>query len=173
MVQASYEGKLFKGDKENWVVRVWIYSDDRAKRIFRQSGCGCEGQRVLAWAHAKWSCCWWEGRRSHVQTGHVKVVVLVQLLSCVWLFVIPWTACSTLGFPVPSSSPRICSNLCPSSRWCYLAISFSATLFSSCPQSFPASGTFPMSRLFTSWGWSIDLQLQHQSFQWIFRVGFL
>ena len=42
--------------------------------------------------------------------------------------------------------------------------------FSSCPQSFPASRSFPMSRLFTS-GWVLELQLQHQSFQWIFRVS--
>ena len=41
---------------------------------------------------------------------------------------------------------------------------------SSCPQSFPASRSFPMSRLFTS-GWVLELQLQHQSFQWIFRVS--
>ena len=42
--------------------------------------------------------------------------------------------------------------------------------FSSCPKSFPASRSFPMSRLFTS-GWALELQLQHQSFQWIFRVS--
>ena len=52
----------------------------------------------------------------------------------------------------PSLSPEVCSNLCPSSRWCHPAISSSVTPFSSCPQSFPASGSFPMSRLFTSGG---------------------
>ena len=55
----------------------------------------------------------------------------------------------------PSLSPEVCSNLCPSSRWCHPAISSSVTPFSSCPQSFPASGSFPMSRLFTSGGQSI------------------
>ena len=47
--------------------------------------------------------------------------------------------------------------------------------FSSCPQSFPGSGSFPMSQLFTSGGQSVmlELQLQYQSFQWIFRDDFL
>ena len=55
----------------------------------------------------------------------------------------------------PSLSPDICSNSCPLSQWCYLTISSSAVPFSSCPQSFPASGSFPMSRLFASGGQSI------------------
>ena len=47
----------------------------------------------------------------------------------------------------PSPSPKVCSNSCPSSQWCYLNISSSVVPFSSCPQSFPASGAFPKSRL--------------------------
>ena len=57
--------------------------------------------------------------------------------------------------PYPSLSPSVCSNSCPLSQWCYLTISSSATLFFSSPQSCPASGSFPMSRLFTSGGQSI------------------
>ena len=57
--------------------------------------------------------------------------------------------------PCPSLSPGVCSNSCPSSRWCYPTISFSVTPFSSCPQSFPTSGSFPMSWIFTSGGQSI------------------
>ena len=53
-------------------------------------------------------------------------------------------------FPCPPLSPEICSSSCPSSRWCYLTISSSAILFSFCHQSFPASGSFPTNRLFTS-----------------------
>ena len=49
-----------------------------------------------------------------------------------------------------SLSPKDCSNSCPLSCWCYLTISFSATRFSFCLQSFPASGSFLISRLFTS-----------------------
>ena len=54
----------------------------------------------------------------------------------------------------PSPSPRVCSNSCPLSRWCHPTISSSVTLFS-CPRSFPASGSFQMSQLFSSGGQSI------------------
>ena len=52
--------------------------------------------------------------------------------------------------PCHSQSSRVCSNSCPLTQWCHPTISSSVTLFSSCPQSFPASGSFPMSQLFTS-----------------------
>ena len=51
--------------------------------------------------------------------------------------------------PCPLPTPRVYSNSCPSSRWCHPAISSSVVPFSSCPQSLPASGSFPMSQLFT------------------------
>ena len=53
--------------------------------------------------------------------------------------------------PCPSPAPGVYSNSCPSSRWCHPAISCSVVPFSSCPQSLPASGSYPMSQLFT-WG---------------------
>ena len=53
----------------------------------------------------------------------------------------------------PLLSPRVCSNSCQLSQWCYLTISSSAALFF-CFQSLPASGFFPMSQLFTSGGQS-------------------
>ena len=59
-------------------------------------------------------------------------------------------------FPCPSPTPRAYSNSCPSSRWCYQTISSSAIPFSSCLQSFPASGSFPMSQFFASGGQSIE-----------------
>ena len=59
--------------------------------------------------------------------------------------------------PCPSLSPRVCSNSCQLSRWCHPTISPSAVPFSFCPQSFPASGSFPMSWLFTSSGQSIGV----------------
>ena len=52
--------------------------------------------------------------------------------------------------PCPSPTPRACSNSCPSSRWCHPTFSSSVLPFSSCLQSFPASGSFPVSQLFTS-----------------------
>ena len=51
--------------------------------------------------------------------------------------------------PYPSSTPEACSNSCPSSRWCHPTISSSVVPFSSCLQSFPASGSFQMSPFFT------------------------
>ena len=53
--------------------------------------------------------------------------------------------------PCPSPTPRVYSNSCPLSQWCHPAISSSVVPFSSCPQSLPASGSFPLSQLFT-WG---------------------
>ena len=49
--------------------------------------------------------------------------------------------------PCPSLTPGVHSNSCPSSWWCHPAISSSVLPFSSCPQSLPASGSFPMSQL--------------------------
>ena len=74
------------------------------------------------------------------------VFVVVQLLSPVWLFVTPWTAACLIPCPLP---PGVCTNSYPLSQWCHPTIS------SSCPQSFPASGSFQMSQLFASGGQSI------------------
>ena len=77
------------------------------------------------------SACW--ALRSHC-------CVSVQI-SHVWLC--NPMDCSLPGFPpCPSPSPRACSNSCPLSRWCHPTISSSVIPFSSCLQSFPASGSF-------------------------------
>ena len=55
----------------------------------------------------------------------------------------------------PPVCPRVCSKSCPLSRWCHPTISPSITPFSSCTQSFPASGSFPLSWLFASGGQTI------------------
>ena len=59
--------------------------------------------------------------------------------------------------PYPSPTPRVHPNLCPLCLWCHLTISSSVFPFSSWPQSFPASGSFQMSQLFTSGGQSIGV----------------
>ena len=76
----------------------------------------------------------------------------VQSLSCVRLFEAPWTTARRP--PCPSATLRVHPNPCPSSRWCHPTLSSSVIPFSSYPQSFPASGSFPMSQLFTSGGQS-------------------
>ena len=81
--------------------------------------------------------------------------------------------------PCPSPTPRAYPNSSPLSRWCHPTISSSVVPFSSCLQSFPASGSFQMSQLFTSGAQVLEFQLQHQSFQWIppglisFRIDWL
>ena len=67
----------------------------------------------------------------------------IQLLSCVWFFVTPWTAALQASLSITNS--KVYSNSWPLSRWCHPTISSSVVPFSSCLQSFPASGSFPMS----------------------------
>ena len=83
----------------------------------------------------------------------------VQSLSQVQLFVTPCTAAwlQHTRLPCPSLMPRACSNLSPSSQWCHPTISSSVIPFSSCLQSFPASGSFPVSQLFASGGQNIGV----------------
>ena len=59
--------------------------------------------------------------------------------------------------PCPSPTPRVHPNPCPSSQWCHPTISSSVIPFSSCPQSFPSSGSFQMSQLFASGGQSVGV----------------
>ena len=74
--------------------------------------------------------------------------------------------------PCPSPTPGVYSNSCPLSWWCHPTISSSVVPFSSHRQSFPASGYFPVSSLHQV-AKALEFQLQHQSFQWIFRTDFL
>ena len=78
----------------------------------------------------------------------LKSVAVVVQISHVQLFVTPWTAAhqASLSFTISRSLP----DLCPLSQGCYLTILSSAALFSFCLRSFPASESFPMSRLFAS-----------------------
>ena len=86
----------------------------------------------------------------------------VQSLSRVWLLVTAWLQHARLPCPLPTS--RVYQNPCPLSWWCHPTISSSVVPFSSCPQSFPASGSFPMSQFFTS-AKVLEFQLQHHSLQ--------
>ena len=89
---------------------------------------------------------------------HTKLNFLlgsVQSLSHVWLFAIPWTAACQASLSI--TTPGVYPNSSPLSRWCHPTISSSVVPFSSCLQSFPASGSFPMSQLFASGGRSIGV----------------
>ena len=93
-------------------------------------------------------------KNCHIKEMQVLVLALTHLHTVVVafqsrLFVTPWAAACLV-----SLSPRVCSNSGPLSWWCHPTISSSVAPFSSCPLSFPASGSFPMSQLFTSGGQS-------------------
>ena len=87
----------------------------------------------------------------------VKSIVVAQSPSRVWLYATSWTAAPqaflslTISWSFPSS--------CPLNRWCHPTISSSFALFSFCLQSFPASGSFPMSQLFASGGQSTGVSV--------------
>ena len=83
-------------------------------------------------------------RHPKVRSRNENFISSVQSLSCAWFFATPWTEPQHARPPCPSPTPRVHPNACPSSRWCHPTISSSVTPVSSCPQSFPASGSFPM-----------------------------
>ena len=78
---------------------------------------------------------------------YMTICASVQSLSCVWLFVTH--ELEHPRSPCPSPTPGVHPNPRPLSRWYHPTISSSVVPFSSCPQSFPASGSFQMSQLFT------------------------
>ena len=80
----------------------------------------------------------------------------VQSLSRVRLLSTPWTAAHQASLSI-TNSRGVYSNSCPSSQWCHPTISSSVIPFSSCLQSFPVSGSFPVSQFFASGGQSIGI----------------
>ena len=81
----------------------------------------------------------------------------VQSLNCVWLLATVSHEPQHTRPPCPSPTPGVHPNPCPLSRWCHPTISSSVVPFSSCAQSFPTSGSFPMSQFFASGGQSIEV----------------
>ena len=101
------------------------------------------GQRILGGYSP------WNHRVGHDWVTYTFTYIFtysVQLLSCVRLFATHGLQHARL--PCPSPIPGTCSNSCPSSRWCHPTISSSVVPFFSCPQAFPASGSFPVSQFF-------------------------
>ena len=91
--------------------------------------------------------------RFQVFNAELHLTSSVQSLSRVRLFATPWTAARQVSCPSPT--PGACSNSWPLSQWCHPTISSFVVPFSSRLQSFPASGSFPVSQFFTSGGHSI------------------
>ena len=102
-----------------------------------------------------------------ISQSYVRLLILnqsVQLLSCICLFATPCTAAHQASLFITNS--RSLHKLMSIESVMPSTISSSVVPFSSCPQSFPISGSSQMSQLFASGGQSIGFQLQHQSFQW-------
>ena len=75
------------------------------------------------------------------------------------------------SLPCSSPTPGVCSNSCPLSRWCHPTISSSVVPFPSHLQSFPVSGSFPMSQFFASGGQSIGFELQLSILSFSFNIS--
>ena len=82
-------------------------------------------------------------------------VLFFQLLSCVRLFATPWIAARQASLSITNSQSLL--NSCPSCQWCHPTISSSIIPFSSCLQSFPASGSFPTSQFFAPGAQSVGV----------------
>ena len=118
------------------------YSNVSRKSIHKNSSSVC---RFL------WGLFFQEHKSIHHVAQAVFPFVVVQLLRRIWLFVILWTAAHQASHA--SLSPGACSNSCPLSRWCHPTFSSSVIPFSSCLQSFPASGFFPNELALCSTWW--------------------
>ena len=128
---------------------------------------GISQARILEWVAISfsrgssyprdWTQVSWIGDRFFLQTEPPGMPILIYQFSSV-----PSDSLRPCGLqharpPCPSPTPRVYSNSCPLSWWCHPTISSSVILFSSCLQSFPASGSFQMSQLFATGGQSIGV----------------
>ena len=95
----------------------------------------------------------------HLKLSHCSLAMLLLLFSHRGVSDSLWPhGWQHARLPCPSPTPGTCSNSCPSSQWCHPSShSSSVVLFSFCLQSFPASGSFPMSQFFVSSGQSIGV----------------
>ena len=129
---------------------------------------------VPQYSHGSESCCACVFTTSPPWPTAAQVALLSHSVvsDSLWLHELQHTR---LSCPLPP--PGVYSNSCTLSQWCHPTISSSVVPFSSCFQSFPISGFFQMNLLFTSvleiLAKVLELQFQHQSFQWIFRTDFL
>ena len=113
--------------------------------------------------------------RKMTQATTLYMIFVVQLLSQIWIFATQWTAAHQAPLTSAISFSLSQIHIC----WDCLTISSLGSSFSFCLQSFPASGFFPVSQLFTSRGQNIgasggqSIGASASAFQWIFRVDFL
>ena len=119
-------------------------------------------QRLAYWWQLPYLCFKTSFDRTHVYVspspfaGTSTTFLIMLLFSCSVVSDSLWPhGLQHTRLPCLPLSPSVCSNSCPLSRWCYPTVRFFVLPFPSCLQSFSASGSFPMSRLFASGGQSI------------------
>ena len=146
--------KVKWGHKGRVLIRYEWFPCKKRKMLERQP------QREELWAHSQkvLSC----KKRREAQFSHSV------MSNSLWPHGLEHTR-----LPCPSPTPRACSNSCPLSQWYHSTISSSVIPFSSCLQSFPAWGLFKWFSSSCQVAEVLELQLQHQSFQWTFRTDFL
>ena len=142
---------------------------------------GICGGRWIFWQHLNWNN-WWISWLTLVQK--LFTVSLIKSVASYLRFSSVQLSCSVVSDSLwphgpqharplcPSSTPGVHPNSYPLSRWCHPTISSSVIPFS-CPQSFPASGSFQMNQLSHQVAKVLEFQLQHQSFQWTPRADLL
>ena len=153
-----------------YIVLLWFF-----KRKNSVATCASVRCDVCKWILVYLHMCHRSGRLCAVYT-HVgyhmslRMFSSVQSLSHVWLYVTPWTAARQASLSITNSWSLLklmsVESVMPSNH-----LILCRTLF--LPSIFPSIRSFQMSQLFVSGGQSIGVQLQHQSFQWIFRTDFL
>ena len=104
---------------------------------------------------------------------HITVVEVLQFSRSVVSYSLRPHESQQARPPCPLLTPGVHSSSCPSSQWWHPAISSSVVPFSSCPQSLPASGSFPMSQLFAWGGQSIGVSASASVHQWTPRTDLL
>ena len=107
---------------------------------------------------------------SYIEHLSMYLFSSVQSLSHVWFFATPM---QHTRLPCPLLPPGVGSNSCPLSWWCHLTVPFSAAPFSSCLQSFQHQDLFQWVSSMHQVAKVLELQLQPQSFQWMFKADFL
>ena len=149
-----------------WMVVTWVYTYATKPPNCKLSICASELDCEEGWAPKNWSFCTvvlektLESPReiqTQISLNHYLVNFTVQFSrSVVSDSLRPHESQHTRPL-CPSPTPRVYPNSCASSWWCHPTTSSSVVHFSSCPQSLPASGSFPMSQPFTWGGQSIGV----------------
>ena len=149
--RAIFEGEIRTNGWNLLACVFWKKEKNSLWSALSTSAAGCCGRQ---WCSRLWK----HSGKNWLPFSYIFTVFLLLLFSAYIVSSSFWThEPQHARLPCPSPPPEVFSDLCPLSRWCHPTISSSVTPFSSCPQSFPVSGSLPMSQFFASGGQSIGL----------------